>query len=408
MSNDQVKILLIEDNPGDARLIGEMLKESQGASFILEWRDRLKTGLQKLAEDGADVVLLDLGLTDSQGLDTYERTQSQFPGIPIVVLSGLQDESIAVNAVRAGAQDYLVKGQIEGKLLARSIKYAIERKNAEERLQEAHANLERRVEERTLELVKLTDQLKEEIEIRKRAEYELRELTSELKHSNTSLRNFTHVISHDLKSPLFTIGGFANRLARRYRGKLDEGADEIIDEIVSGVNRMSDLIRDLLDYSQAVTKKMQFKTVSCTEVVEKALSNLEAIIDSNQAEVTYGGLPTVMADSSQLISLFQNLIDNAIKYRRAARPIIHISAEQKENEWLFSIRDNGIGIDPENAERIFGMFQRLNTDRPGTGIGLATCKEIVERHGGRIWVVSNTGDGTVLSFTLADKRNNYR
>ena len=367
----------------------------------LEWRESLSAGLQKLNGDGADVVLLDLGLPDSQGLETYTKAQSQFPGVPIVVLSGLHDESVAVKAVSKGAQDYLVKGQIEGNLLFRSIRYAIERKNAEERLQEAYASLERRVEERTLELSNLNDQLKAEIEIRKRAEKELKELTSELKHSNTSLRNFTHVISHDLKSPLHTIGGFANRLARKYKGKLDEGADEIINEIISGVNRMQERIKDLLEYSQAVTKKIQFIPTSCTSVVNKAISNLKAVIDSNDADIRYDDLPTVMADSSQLISLFQNLIDNAIKYRRVDKPIIHISAEQKENEWLFSVRDNGIGIDLKDSERIFGMFQRLNTDRTGTGIGLATCKEVVERHGGRIWVESNIGEESTFFFTIA-------
>ncbi len=395
MNNNTIRVLLIEDNPGDARLIREMLTEADSAVlFTLEWRDRLNAGVQKLAEDGADVVLLDLGLPDSQGFDTYADLHSQFSGIPIVVLSGLPDELLAVRAVSDGAQDYLVKGRIDGKLLARSIRYAIERKNAEERLQDAYASLERRVEERTLELLKVNNQLKEEIEIRKRAE-------NELKHSNKSLRNFTHVISHDLKSPLYTIGGFANRLARRYKGKLDEGADEIIDEIVRGVNRMQDLIKDLLEYSQAVTKKIQFKPISCTSVVKKAISNLKAVIDANHAEVRYDDLPTVMADSSQLISLFQNLIDNAIKYRRVDTPMIHISAEQKENEWLFSILDNGIGIDLKNSERIFGMFQRLDMDRPGTGIGLATCKEIVEQHRGRIWVESNIGDGSIFLFTIA-------
>jgi signal transduction histidine kinase len=401
MGKDALKILLIEDNPGDARLIREMLNESQRAPFVLEWCDRLNNGLQKLLEAGVDVVLLDLGLNDSQGLDTYERVHTQVPGIPIVVLSGLHDETIAVKAVRDGAQDYLVKGQIDGNLLSRSIRYAIERKNAEERLQDAYASLERRVEERTVELVNLNHQLKEEIEIRKRAENDLRALTSELKYSNTSLQNFTHVISHDLKSPLHTIGGFANRLARRYKGKLDEGADDILDEIISGVMRMQDRIKDLLEYSQVVTKKIQFRPISCTLVVKKAISNLKALIDANDANVRYDDLPTIMADSSQLISLFQNLIDNAIKYRGVDTPMIHISAEQKGDEWLFSVRDNGIGIDLKNSERIFGMFQRINSDRPGTGIGLATCKEIVERHGGRIWVESNSGDGSAFCFTLA-------
>ncbi len=400
MNNNPIKILLIEDNPGDARLIKEMLIEAKSAPFILEWRDRLHAGLQWLTEYCADVVLLDLGLPDSQGLDTYAKVHDQFPRLPIVVLSGLHDESVAVKAVRDGAQDYLVKGQIDGRLMARSMRYAIERKNAEEALQEAHDNLERRVKERTFELSNLNDQLTEEIEIRKRAEEELKELTNALKVTNTDLMNFTHVISHDLKSPLHTIGGFANLLARRYKGKIDAGADEILDDIVNGVNRMQELIKDLLEYSQARTKKKQFTPIACTSVVKKAVSNLEAVINANNASITYDDLPTIRADSLQLISLFQNLIDNAIKYRKEEDPRIHISAKQKGNEWIFSIRDNGIGIDSKGSERIFGMFQRLSNDQSGTGIGLATCKEIAKRHGGRIWVESNPGKGSTFYFTI--------
>jgi len=306
-----------------------------------------------------------------------------------------------VKAVRDGAQDYLVKGQIDGKLLFRSMQYAIERKNAEEALQEAHDNLERRVKERTIELSNLNDQLKEEIEIRKRAEEGLKELTDALKVTNTDLMNFTHVISHDLKSPLHTIGGFANLLARRYKGKIDAGADEILEDIVNGVNRMQELIKGLLEYSQARTKKKQFKPIACTSVVKKAVSNLKALVDANNASVTYDNLPTIRADSLQLISLFQNLIDNAIKYRKEEAPRIHVSARQKGNEWIFSIQDNGIGIDSKGSERIFGMFQRLSNDGSGTGIGLATCTEIAKRHGGRIWVESNPGKGSTFYFTIA-------
>jgi signal transduction histidine kinase len=400
MTNNPIKILLIEDNPGDARLIKEMLIEAKSAPFILEWRDRLHAGLQWLTESCADVVLLDLGLPDSQGLDTYAKVHDQFPRLPIVVLSGLHDESVAVKAVRDGAQDYLVKGQIDGRLMARSMRYAIERKNAEEALQEAHDNLERRVKERTIELSNLNDQLTEEIEIRKRAEEGLKELTNALKVTNTDLMNFTHVISHDLKSPLHTIGGFANLLARRYKGKIDAGADEILDDIVNGVNRMQELIKGLLEYSQARTKKKQFKPIACTSVVKKAVCNLEAVIDANNASITYDDLPTIRADSLQLISLFQNLIDNAIKYRKEEDPRIHVSAKQKGNEWIFSIRDNGIGMDSKGSERIFGMFQRLSNDQSGTGIGLATCKEIAKRHGGRIWVESNPGKGSTFYFTI--------
>ncbi len=275
-----------------------------------------------------------------------------------------------------------------------------DRKMAEKALKEAHAGLEHRVEERTVELSNLNDQLREEIEMRKRTEQELTELANELKLSNTNLKNFTHVISHDLKSPLITIGGFVNLLTRRYKGKLDAGADEILNDIGKGVDRMLDLIRDLLDYSQAKTKKQQFKPVDCASAVREAILNLNALIKANDAVLTYDDLPTVSADEPQIISLFQNLIDNAVKYRSGEAPSILISAEQKGTEWLFSIQDNGIGIDSKGLERIFGMFQRLSTDQPGTGIGLATCKEIVERHGGRIWATPNPAGGSTFYFTI--------
>ncbi len=286
--------------------------------------------------------------------------------------------------------------------------FILEQKNAEARLKRAHGELERRVEERTIELSNLNTQLKEEIEIRRRAEEELTELTNELKSSNAHLKNFTHVISHDLKSPLTTIGGFANLLLRRYDGKLDAEARGILGDIVNGVNRMQDLIKDLIEYSQAGTKKIQLKSVDCASIVEKAMSNLNGEIATYRAVVTYADLPLIMADSPQLTRVFQNLIANAIKYRREEAPRIHIAATQGDKEWIFSVQDNGIGIDPRGSERIFGMFQRLSTEQPGSGIGLATCKEIVERHGGRIWVESNPGKGSSFHFTISSEKGSEK
>jgi len=162
------------------------------------------------------------------------------------------------------------------------------------------------------------------------------------------------------------------------------------------------LIKDLLEYSQIGAKEKKFKPTDCSGVVEKAVGNLRAAIEERNAAVTYDELPTVMIDTPQMISLFQNLIDNAIKFRGEEAPRIHISAERKGDEWVFSIRDNGIGIDPKASERIFGMFQRLHgsTDYPGTGIGLAICKRIIEWHGGRIWVESKIGKGSIFYFTM--------
>jgi PAS domain S-box-containing protein len=242
----------------------------------------------------------------------------------------------------------------------------------------------------------------EDITEHKRREEELKKLSEELARSNTDLRDFAYVASHDLKKPLQSIEGFAKLLARRYKGKLDAKADEFIENIGSGVNRMQMFIKDLLEYSQVGAKEKKFKPTDCSGVVQKAVGNLRAAIQESNAVVTYDELPTVMVDTPQMISLLQNLIDNAIKFRGEEAPRIYISAERKGDEWVFSIRDNGIGIDPKDSERIFGMFQRLHgsTDYPGTGIGLAICKKIIERHGGQIWVESEAGKGSTFYFTM--------
>jgi len=237
---------------------------------------------------------------------------------------------------------------------------------------------------------------------RKRAEEALKQMSDKLVRSNADLRQFAYIVSHDLKEPLLTVGGFVKLLARRYKGKLDAKADEFIKYIADGVKRMQVFIEDLLEYSQVETKEKKFKPIDCSFVLKKAIGNLQAAIEKTNAVVTSDELPTVMADTSQMISLFQNLISNAIKFRSEEEPRVHISAMRKEDEWIFSIKDNGIGIDAEDAERIFGFFQRLHSkdEYPGTGIGLAICKKIVEQHSGRIWVESKTGKGSTFYFTI--------
>ncbi len=241
---------------------------------------------------------------------------------------------------------------------------------------------------------------------RKKLEDDLKELVNELERSNEELQQFAYVISHDLQEPLRTISSFTQLLERRYKGKLDKDADEFINFIVDGSNRMNQMIKDLLQYSRVTTQGGEFSKTDAEEVLKQTLSNLKTVITENNADITYDHLPTVMADDKQLQRVFQNLILNAIKFKKPDEPPkIHISADKDSNEYIFSISDNGIGIEKQYFDRIFTVFQRLHTriEYEGTGIGLSIVKRIIERHGGRIWVESELGKGSTFYFTLLVK-----
>ncbi len=241
---------------------------------------------------------------------------------------------------------------------------------------------------------------------RKRAEEALRETTEELARSNRDLEQFAYVASHDLQEPLRTVTSYVQLLAQRYKGKLDSDADDFIRFAVEGALRMWRLINDLLAYSRVGTPGMKLNPTDCETVFNDSLDNLKAAIEENGAVVTHDPLPTVMADPVQLGQLFQNLIGNAIKFRRTEQPRVHVSASRIATGWTFSVCDNGIGIAPEYAHRIFVVFQRLHSreEYSGTGIGLAICQKIVERHGGQIWVESEPGRGAAFHFTLPAKK----
>lgn len=250
------------------------------------------------------------------------------------------------------------------------------------RLHELNETLERRVEERTRELQRRSE---------------------DLRRSNEELEKFAYVASHDLQEPLRMVSSYTQLLARRYKDQLDEDAEEFIGYAVDGAERMQTLINELLKYSRVGTQGKELTPTDCEEVLKAACANLKIAMEESESELKFGSLPTVVGDQTQLIQLFQNLIGNAIKFRReGVPPEIEVSARESGGWWIFSVSDNGIGIEAEYVERIFVIFQRLHgrVEYPGTGIGLALCKKIVERHGGTIRLESAPGEGSTFHFSL--------
>jgi len=373
--SDAVTVLLIEDNPGDARLIRELLSEEKGGSFRLEYADRLSLGIERLASGKVDIVLLDLGLPDSQGFDTFIKVHNSVPQVPVVILSGLTDEELAARAVREGAQDYLVKGHVDSDLLGRSLRYAIERKRVEVELQKYRDHLEELVEQRTNELVVV----------------------------NKELESFSYSVSHDLRAPLRGIDGFSQILLEEYGDKFEGKSKDYLNRVRQASQRMGMLIDDLLSLSRVTRIEVHIRDVDLSALATSIVSELRGATPGRQVDVIIEPGLRAKGDANLLRILLTNLFSNAWKFTgKHPRAKIEFGKTIREGKEVFFVRDDGAGFDMSYADKLFQPFQRLHglNEFEGTGIGLATVQRVINRHGGRVWAEGGMEKGATFYFSF--------
>ena len=359
----KLRALLVEDEPADVELALRVLRHA-GFEATGDIAQTAEEFTELVRKNSYDVILADYKLPNWNGMESVEVLRREGLDIPVILVSGALGELTAVECIKQGAADYVLKDQMAR--LPESVRRAMREKQLREDHQQAQ---------------------------------------QELARSNRDLEQFAYVASHDLQEPLRMVATYTQLLEEKYRGKLDENADKYIHYAVDGALRMQKLVQDLLAFSRVGRQGMAVASSDCNAVLGAALQNLEAAIQESGAVVEHDQLPLAMADSSQLALVFQNLIGNAIKFRGSLPPVIHVRAEAKAKEWIFSVEDNGIGIAAEQADNVFVIFRRLHTreEYSGNGIGLSICKKIVEHHGGRIWVESEPGHGSAFKFTLPVK-----
>jgi signal transduction histidine kinase len=363
----KLRALLLEDNQLDAELVLRALQKNDFEVSAVIVQDEAEF-VKALVAHAPEVVLADYNLPNWKGMEALAVLRRQNLDIPMILVSGALGDVTAVECIKQGVTDYVLKDGLA----------------------------------RLPEVVRRALHDKYERGLRRQAELDLAKKADELARSNADLEQFAYVASHDLQEPLRMVAAYTQLLSERYRGKLDENADKFIGYASEGALRMQVLIQDLLAFSRVGRATGTYTTIDCNAVIEEVCKILGPAIQESGASIDYANLPRVWADRTQLAQLFQNLVGNAIKFRGEKAPVVSIAAHQKGDLWQFSVADNGIGIAAEFADNIFVVFQRLHarSEYPGNGIGLAICKKIIERNGGKIWVESQPGAGAMFKFTI--------
>ncbi len=368
-------ILIVDDMPANLGVLTSHLERHGYTAVVAQGGEECISRAEFVRPD---LILLDVMMPGLDGFETCRRLKASpaTQDIPVIFMTALTDTADKLTGFAVGGIDYVTKPLDGAEVLARI---------------DTHLT----VHGLRLKLEAQNRQLAAEVEAR-------RETEAALLRSNTELEQLAYVASHDMQEPLRMVASYLQLVAQRYKGQLDSDADEFIGYAVDGAKRMQALINDLLAYSRVGTKARPFEPTDCNRLADIALGNLAIAIAETGAQVTRDTLPTLKGDASQLLQLFQNLLANAIKFKRDEPPRVHFTAQAQGEFWRFSVSDNGIGIAPEYFDRIFVLFQRLHGrgDYPGTGIGLAICKKIVERHGGEISVQSTLGEGSTFTFTI--------
>ena len=365
----RLRVLLLDDDPDDRALVKLVLARELPEAGVEEAADA-PAFARACGRRSFDLVILEPGLSWADGLDLLALLREDWPRVPVIVLTHPGGEEAAFKAARLGAADYLIKRPAGFLKLPLAVRMAQESRRSQSTAEAGQAQEE--VVRRSLHL----------------------------QRANEELRQFTSIASHELQEPVRMMERYARLLAEDLEGKLDAGTGELLGTITAAAHRLRRLIESLLALSRVETRELRIGTASGGTVLERALADLQEMIEESGATIESAPLPEIEGDLQQIAQVFQNLLSNAIKFRGGEPPRVHVSAERGPREWIFAVRDNGRGLPPAEAESVFTVFKRLHPEVPGSGIGLALCRKIVERHGGRIWAKPLPSGGSAFFFTL--------